>query len=140
MKLNRKQLRALINKTITSEAFQRPFRGKASPPRFSTYKGFSLGNLNDRSPAAPEPDELVKRVANALANRAADMDILDDIHDSGGDASELFYDLPRELVMNLSSQDSGEDLLAAISRGKYDVQIEELAFPTEDVDIDGGNF
>ncbi len=107
MKLNRRQLRALINEA---------FRGNASPP-------------------IPEPDELVTRVANALANRAAHMNILDDIHDSGGDASELFYDFPRELVMRLSDGDDGEGLLAAIARGDYDPSLEELAYPSEPGDI-----
>ena len=118
MKITRKQLRQIIREDLIEERV-------------------GGGDAFDE-PALEKINPIVKHIANELANRAAELGILDDIHDSGNSADEIFYNLPKKLVLNLPEGDDGTQLAMKISRGHYDPIIEELAYaaPEDGIGLD----
>ncbi len=80
-----------------------------------------------------EREKLVRYIANELANRAAVMDILDNINDVDPDA--LDFTLPEVLVSQLGPDPSMEQwsgLAKGIAAGEYDSYISEIVYADEE--------
>ena len=96
--------------------------------------------LNNLIRESIDREKLVRYIANELANRAADMGMLDDINDADPDA--LDFTLPEVLVSKLGpdpSQAQWTGLAKAIAQGTYDSDLAEIADPEEDDDPDLDN-